>query len=219
MLRKRALGWIKKMEKHNYPHGATPIDDYSGLIPRWVQTLSDLNRVEAENIFSAQKKFLHKKISNPQSWFNIEYLKSIHKAMLGNVWTWAGQFRKSHTSIGIDPYLIPSRLGELCLDVHVWTQQKTDLTITEQAARIHHRLVFIHPFENGNGRFSRLISDRYLLTHGPSYPHWPPLQDNSRIRNAYIKSLQEADQGNYAPLIELMHRFSNTTKSFHHQDE
>ena len=37
-----------------FPEGATPIDDCSGLIPVWVHHLNDLNRVEAENILNAQ---------------------------------------------------------------------------------------------------------------------------------------------------------------------
>lgn len=39
-----------------FPEGATPISDCSGLIPIWVHHLNDLNRVEAENILNAQKK-------------------------------------------------------------------------------------------------------------------------------------------------------------------
>ena len=41
-----------------FPEGATPLSDGSGLIPKWVYTLVDLNRVEAENILGAQKKYL-----------------------------------------------------------------------------------------------------------------------------------------------------------------
>jgi len=34
-------------------------------------------------------------------------------------------------------------------------------------------LVFIHPFLNGNGRFSRLVSDRFLKAWKFSCPRWP----------------------------------------------
>jgi len=194
-------------KKFNIADGATPLDDYSGLIPGWVQTQSDLNRVEAENIALAQKKYLKKKIADPAQWFNVKELKAIHQTMFGNVWAWAGNFRKSVTSIGIEPYLIPSTLGELCLDVAFWSERSTDLTILEQAARVHHRLVSIHPFENGNGRFSRLIADRYLIAYKRPFPNWPYLQDADKNRNAYIQSLKAADNGNYDPLIQLMRDF------------
>lgn len=42
----------------SYPEGATPLDDISGLKPSWVQTLEDLNQVEAENIFEAAGRHL-----------------------------------------------------------------------------------------------------------------------------------------------------------------
>ena len=192
------------MKKINYPDGATPLNDYSGLKLSWVKSLDDLNRAEAENIAKGQKKYLKKSRNNPSVWFNVSDLKKIHHNMFCDVWTWAGKFRKSITSIGIKPYLIPSQLGELCADVKAWSNKNIDLTTLEQAARIHHRLVFIHPFENGNGRFSRLVADRYLIAHECSYPNWPYLQNKSKSRDTYIQSLKEADQGNYEPLIEFM---------------
>ena len=201
------------MKEFNTPNGATPLNDYSGLIPKWVQTQSDLNRVETENIAEAQKKYLHKKVDNPAHWFNVSYLKSIHQAMFCDVWTWAGCFRKSVTSIGIKPYLVLNQLSELCHEVSSWSHDVVDLTILEQAARVHHKLVYIHPFENGNGRFARLIADRYLVAYKCPYPHWPYLQDEGEMRNAYIQSLQEADKGNYAPLIQLMRDWGASDKN------
>ncbi|MBX9831269.1 mobile mystery protein B [Candidatus Babeliales bacterium] len=195
------------MKNFNIPEGATPIDDYSGLLPKGVHTQKDLNRVEAENILTAQKKYLKKRIDNPANWFNVENLKAIHKAMFCDVWAWAGSFRKSNTSIGIEPYKIPSSLGELCIDIAFWTHNPISLTFLEQAARIHHRLVFIHPFENGNGRFSRLVADRYLVAYGCPYPQWPYLQDDGQLRTRYIQSLREADQGDFEPLVNLMRTF------------
>lgn len=187
-----------------YPEGATPLDDYSGLIPRWVQNLGDLNRVEAENIAHAQRKYLKKRIDNPAVWFNISDLKAIHKAMFGDVWKWSGDFRKSVTSIGIKPYLIPNQLSEFCHEVASWCNNPVDLTFLEQAARVHHKLVLIHPFENGNGRFSRFISDRYLIAYQCSYPNWPYLQDDGEQRADYIQRLRAADKGDYEPLVQLM---------------
>jgi len=42
------------VENFEFPQGATPLSDCSGLIPGWVNDISDLNRVEAENIMKAQ---------------------------------------------------------------------------------------------------------------------------------------------------------------------
>jgi Fic-DOC domain mobile mystery protein B len=194
-----------RAEGFEYPEGATPISDYSDLIPTWVQTIGDLNRVEAENIMIAQRKYLHGPIVDPKIWFTVTDLKTVHRTMLENVWRWAGKYRKSITSVGINPVMIPSQLAEFCAEVRSWSQDPVELTFLEMAARVHHRLVSIHPFENGNGRFSRLISDRYLLAWRSPHPVWPShLKSNSKERNKYIQALKEADRGDYGQLIVVM---------------
>lgn len=188
-----------------YPEGATPIYDYSCLKLNWVQTQNDLNRVETENISAAQQKYLSSPVHNPMKWFEPLTLRKIHKEMYGNVWEWAGLYRKELTSVGIKPYLIPSSLAELCLEVKYWLSNSVELSFLEQAAIIHHKMVYIHPFENGNGRFSRLIADRYLKYWGCQYPQWPiEIQKNSSSRSTYIKSLKSADRGDYSSLIKFM---------------
>lgn len=190
-----------------FPEGATPILDCSGLIPNWVHHINDLNRVEAENIAVALRKYLRKPIDSQKNWFHETELKNIHQTMFGNVWTWAGKYRKSVTSIGIQPSSISSQLGEFCLEVRSWFCSPVELTFVEMAARIHHRLVFIHPFENGNGRFSRLIADRFLLAFKCPYPSWPnSLNKEGILRKDYIQSLKNADRGNYVPLITIMNK-------------
>jgi Fic-DOC domain mobile mystery protein B len=196
---------IKRFE---FPEGATPISDCSGLIPTWVHHLDDLNRVEAENIMAAQRKYLRGTVADPKNWFNVFELKAIHRTMFSDVWEWAGSFRKSVTSIGIKPNLIPLQLAELCKEVLSWLENPVELTFLEMAARIHHRLVYIHPFENGNGRFSRIIADRFLIAFRCPHPIWPNhMNQDSLIRKEYIQTLKNADKGNYTPLIELMIQF------------
>lgn len=192
------------MVKFDYPEGATPLADYSGLLRTEVHNQGDLNRFETENIADAKKKFLEKNVGDPALWFNIGTLKSIHKAMFGRIWTWAGDLRRTGTSIGIEPNRISLQLSEFCNEVSAWSHEAVKLTFIERAARIHHRLVFIHPFENGNGRFSRLVADRYLVAYKCPYPHWPSLQDNGTLRSIYIQSLKDADSGDYGSLIKLM---------------
>lgn len=109
---------------------------------------------------------------------------------------------------GIKPQFIPMRLSEFCAQVIYWGQGQVTMTYLERAARIHHQLVSIHPFENGNGRFSRLIADRYLLAYKCVHPIWPSyLGVNGEIRDRYISCLKEADHGNYLPLIQFMQEF------------
>lgn len=188
-----------------FPEGATPLHDASGLLIPWVSTMSDLNRVESENILQAQERYLRVTPSTGWEWFHYGEFQKIHKAMFGQVWDWAGRQRKEVTSIGVKTWLIGAKIAQLCEEVLSWVYSPVELSFVEKSARIHHRLVFIHPFENGNGRFSRLISDRCLLIWGCPYPKWPnSISCDGAIRKKYIASLREADQGNYDSLVFLM---------------
>lgn len=51
-------------------------------------------------------------------------------------------------------------------DAVFWHENDT-FTAVERAVRIHHRLVYIHPFRNGNGRQSRFVADLYLHSMPP----------------------------------------------------
>ena len=190
------------------PEGATPIFDISDLKLEGIVTYSQLCEAEAESIFKAANKFLSSKRSIREPFFTESNLLKIHREMFNEVWAWAGKYRKSITNIGVKPYLIKSEIIKLCHDVQFWVQETSPISLIEQVARIHHRLVSIHPFENGNGRHARLVADIYLQRQGGIHPRWPiDLAKTSAARKLYIQALQVADQGNYDLLMEYMCRY------------
>jgi Fic family protein len=72
----------------------------------------------------------------------------------------------------------------------------------EIALRFHHRLVFIHPFSNGNGRHARLAADIFALKLGrPAFSWGANTDEATAVRRAYLESLRRADQQDYAPLF------------------
>jgi len=90
--------------------------------------------------------------------------------------------------------------------LHGFIQQRennTTFPIREIAVRLHHRLVSIHPFPNGNGRFSRLFADLYLLQHNEPRFSWGSnnLTQDSSFRDRYLQSLRMADCSDYKELI------------------
>lgn len=191
--------------KFSYPEGATPIDDISGLKPAWVKTQEDLNQVESENILDATIRHLLNPVGPPQKWFIISFLQKLHYDMFCDVWEWAGKFRTHQTIPGIKPFQIPESLANLSYNVLLWCNEPCQLTRVEQAARIHHQLVFIHPYPNGNGRFSRMVSDRYLKAWKCPFPTWPvDLNRAGTLRKKYIAALRAADDGDYIPLTQYM---------------
>ena len=101
--------------------------------------------------------------------------------------------------IGID-------LRELCDDVKFWIEHHT-FEPDEIATRFHHRLVFVHPFPNGNGRHARLITDLLLQKElGLTHFSWGggSLNGGGECRGRYITALREADRGDYALLTSFV---------------
>lgn len=74
------------------------------------------------------------------------------------------------------------------------------------ATRFHHRLVWIHPWPNGNGRHARLATDLLLAYWGRPPFTWgnADLVARGSARMKYLSALRDADIGNYEPLLEFV---------------
>ena len=66
-------------------------------------------------------------------------------------------------------------------------------------AESHWSFIHIHPFDDGNGRTARLLSNYALLRN-----NLPPIVIKSDDRDRYISGLQNADVGRMLPLAEFM---------------
>jgi Fic-DOC domain mobile mystery protein B len=187
--------------------GETPID-VSGLKRKGISTRSELNRAEAENIRKAVVKYLAAKPSRRSAPFTLSWVKRLHKEMFGDVWKWAGEFRKENLNIGGDWHQVPLQLQALLDDLRFW--EELGICWLDQAARLHHRAVLVHPFPNGNGRWARLLANIWLKRHGQSITEWPEetIGSSSVIRGEYIAAIQAADQGDEGPLREIHRRFT-----------
>jgi fido (protein-threonine AMPylation protein) len=128
--------------------------------------------------------------------------------MFCDVWKWAGRTRKEDLNLGIKWYLIDESLEALAGDLAYWGEH--GMNVLERAVRLHHRAVKIHPFQNGNGRWARMLGNILLRLNGGSMTEWPePEMGNaSRIRKEYLDALQAADGGDYEPLMAVHQRFT-----------
>lgn len=125
--------------------------------------------------------------------------------MFGDVWKWAGEFRKTEKNIGIPWMQIGVELKNLLDDTIFWIDNKT-FTPQEIAIRFKHRLVSIHCFPNGNGRHSRMMADIIIESIFESELfswHQSNMIASNDARRLYIKALKEADNGHLTPLIEF----------------
>jgi fido (protein-threonine AMPylation protein) len=78
--------------------------------------------------------------------------------------------------------------------------------IREVAARLHHRLVQIHPFPNGNGRVARTYADLLLFSRDKELFRWGAgdLVAPGDVRERYIAALRAADGRDYDPLFRFL---------------
>lgn len=183
------------------PDDATPLDaeEREGLLQTWITTRADLNEAEQANIDDAVAWIDRRRNADL---LTEGFVFGLHKRMFGDVWSWAGSIRKTGKNIGIDPQHIHLQLGGLLRDVQYWIEQ-VSFSPDEIAVRLHHGLVAIHPFPNGNGRHARLMADLIIVRLGSEPFSWGggTLRDIGTLRAEYIAALRAADNHDIAPLL------------------
>ena len=188
----------------NYSSAATPIDqeEMQDLILLSVLTCGELNYVEAENICKAVRWAF---VQPPKNLISPEFIRKLHRRMFNEVWKWAGQYRKTEKNIGVIAWNISTEVYKLCEDVQAQISHKSYLP-DELAARFHHKLGYIHPFPNGNGRLSRTMTDLLLSSLGEQHFTWGKqnLSQANDTRDAYLKALRAADEHNYTLLLDFV---------------
>ncbi len=190
----------------DYEDGKTPLeeDEKERLLIKTISTRKELDEFEQQNIEQAILWTL-KRTFKIQTLFEETFIKELHKKMYGNVWAWAGDFRKTNKNIGVDKFEINVELKKLLDDVRYWVQNNSFST-DETAIRFKHRLVSIHCFANGHGGHSRLMADviidqiykQPVFSWGAALPSY-----QSDSRKIYLQALKAADKGNYELLIRF----------------
>lgn len=182
---------------------STPLteEEREDLIPSYIALRPELNEAEQANILEAEEWAFARK----RDVLDERFLTGLHKRMFGRVWRWAGKFRKTERNIGIDAYRITVELRQLLDDCRYWIEHGT-YEPDEIAARFHPRLVWIHPFPNGNGRHARIATDLLLVSMGRPRFTWGRvnLVDPGETRQRYVDALRAADHHDIGPLLEFV---------------
>lgn len=179
---------------------ATPLTpaERNGLIPTHVTLKGELNELEQKNIAEANGWAFARK----RNVLDEPFLRGLHRRMFNQVWRWAGDYRDTERNIGVKPHLIQTELIQAIGDARYWVEHKS-YDPDELAVRFHHKAVVVHPFPNGNGRWSRLAADLLVTNLGGHRFSWGggSLHLRGKAREGYIDALHAADNHDLGPLI------------------
>lgn len=166
--------------------------------------MKDLEEMKAHNLCLNIIKMEAKDTERP---LTETFIRELHKTMLRENYTAYNNEGKPYTvHAGIyktRPNSVKTITGELfeyasveetpalMHDLLEWYQEaeeSQDINPIELAALFHYRYIRIHPFEDGNGRISRLIVNYILAKHG-----YPMIVVKSNDKSNYLTALHQCD--------------------------
>jgi Fic family protein len=175
-----------------------------------------VNRSEKEvvNYFSLLKK-LPVLQDKP---LDLSLMREFHKSLLEGVDATAGQIRNTMVVVGKykkgegnatlavkhnPPYHTRLEIEENLNELMQWAEEKTTVHPIIASGIFHHHFVYLHPFEDGNGRVCRLMTAFILLRRGYNINKYFILDDYYDIdRIQYSDALHSADAGDKTAWLE-----------------
>jgi len=137
--------------------------------------------------------------------FSQENIQQIHDIVTKGLLKDSGKYRTGNVRITGSSITPPSYQKIIPLmDDYIYTIKTLSIHPLKKAAVIHHRLVWIHPFFDGNGRVARLITNLFFMQHG-----YPPVVLKQEQRKIYYKVLHQADHGDISPLTMFIAKAMN----------
>lgn len=185
--------------------GQTPLEESMrfDLKHTHIQNMTELYELEMEN----NALGIAWSITTKKDHLDYYTWLELHKQMLGDIWTFAGKIRT--TELGNPdfhkPYDIRPALADLEKDLKYWLKNKT-YSEPEMIALFHEKLLTIHPFKDGNGRWSRILTEFICAREKLQIPNWGgKIASDTERRNIYIAAIKKARrQFQYDDLITIM---------------
>ncbi|XP_038646302.1 protein adenylyltransferase FICD [Scyliorhinus canicula] len=157
----------------------------------------------------AAMKYLNKSLVSRIGSVNIDDILQIHKRVLGYVDpVEAGRFRTNQVFVGhhIPPH--PRDVERQMQELVEWLNSEEAMSLhpVEFAALAHYKLVYIHPFVDGNGRTARLLMNLILMQAG-----FPPVTIRKEQRAEYYSAIDLANEGDVRPFIRFIGKCTEMT--------
>jgi Fic-DOC domain mobile mystery protein B len=188
-----------------YLPGQTSLDqlEIEGLIA-YIHDKKELDEAEARNILEARKwVYARQRKFSVNQVLTMTWITELHKQMFGEVWNWAGKFRSTMKNIGVPAYKISVELQSMLNDTKDRVENKVTWNFSNEEIAIHlaHTAVQIHPFANGNGRWSRELADAFLTAMGSPRLSWGSTLPPEIQHQKMIEAMKNGDDGNFETLM------------------
>jgi Fic-DOC domain mobile mystery protein B len=174
------------------------------LIPS-LSTRAELNEAERTTILEARVWAMRRRTLKREDLVTDAFGRELHRRMFGRVWRWAGSYRKTERNLGWEVHRLTEGVHHAFADARTWLQYET-YPLDEVAVRLHHQLVRVHPWPNGNGRHARLVADVLVASRGGQDLTWGAGGDivtPGDARRRYIAAILAADAGDFGPLLSF----------------
>lgn len=184
-------------------YGETPLpdDELEALLPHIADLLErpiskaaiyDLEQAVQEQITEELLTVVLDGTLGLDELLNDFYLRDLHTRLYGDIWAWAGVWRRRELNIGVAPEQVAVELRNSLGTIRYRWEHTTDWTPRELGIAVHAEAVRVHPFTDGNGRTTRLLADLVFT----AAQDLDPLQqyDWNVDKGRYIALLREYDR-------------------------
>jgi Fic-DOC domain mobile mystery protein B len=189
------------------PHGrgADLTEQEQAMLLPSLSTRAQLNEIEALALNAARVWAMRAPVLQRKDILSEAFARELHRRMFAAVWRDAGRYRTAPRMPGWEPGQIAEGVRMSLDDAEGWLRF-SNYSVHESAVRIHHRLVAVCPWANGNGRHARLVADVVVASHGEEPLTWgrrSGLVEAGPARLRYLDAVKAADSGNMGPLLEF----------------
>lgn len=171
-----------------------------------IRSMRAMARAESQALLSAQERLVDSYSSDHR--FVADDIRGIHRAWLGSIYSWAGEYRSVNVSKGGFHFAAAREVPRLMRDFeqrelanYTPCRFPAELEIVRALAVVHAELVLIHPFREGNGRCARLLALFMGFQAG-----LPPLDFggwSGKVERPYVAAVHAAVGSNYQPMVDL----------------
>lgn len=194
------------------PKGATSYKETAfGIIPR-----SKLIQLELEGTKKGLEFIYYLLEKGKFSKITPDLVCELHKVSFGWIFPkWAGKYRKIQVIYSSKEaplyFQVPELVKNLCDDLDkrlkylpAKDEENFIIKVVELLAWFQHRFVFIHPFQDYNGRTARMLTTLILLSL-----NLPPIElqaETIEDRKRYLKAMQKGDENNLTILETIINK-------------